>query len=82
MLDRALSELLELFKDRVLPFAAVAARDYVDLAVTVRNGERGLPTSDGYSAVIAAARGLIVASRDTGAYQAADLAIITPWQGA
>jgi len=48
MLDRALNELLELFKDRVLPFDTDAARHYADLAVTAKNGGRGFPTADGY----------------------------------
>ena len=65
MLDRALTELLELFKDRVLPFDTDAARYYADLAVTAKNGGRGFPTPDGYIAAVAASRGFIVASRDT-----------------
>jgi predicted nucleic acid-binding protein len=71
MLDRALNELLELFKDRVLPFDTDAARHYADLAVTAKNGGRGFPTPDGYIAAIAASRGFIVASRDTSPYEAA-----------
>jgi predicted nucleic acid-binding protein len=65
MLDRALIELLELFKDRILPFDTNAALHYAGLAVTARNGGRGFPTPDGYIAAIAASRGFIVASRDT-----------------
>lgn len=44
MLDRAPNELLELFKDRVLPFDMDAARHYADLVVTARTGGRGFPT--------------------------------------
>lgn len=44
MLDRALTELLELFKDWVLPFDTDAACHYADLAVTDKNGGRGFPT--------------------------------------
>ena len=43
MLDRALADLLGLFKDRVLPFDSDAARHYADLAVTARNRGRGFP---------------------------------------
>lgn len=82
MLDRALTELLELFKDRVLPFDTDAARHYVDLAVTAKNGGRGFPTPDGYIAAIAASRGFMVASHDTAPYEAAGVAIINPWKGA
>ena len=78
-LDCALSELLALFKDRILPFDTDAARRYADLAVTARNGGRGLPTPDGYIAAVAASRGFIVASRDTSLYEAAGVKVINPW---
>jgi predicted nucleic acid-binding protein len=80
MLDRALTELLELFKDRFLPFDTNAARRYADLAVTARNSGRGFPTPDGYIAAIAASRGFIVASRDTSPFEAAGLKVINPWE--
>ena len=76
LLDRALTELLELFKDPVLPFDTDAARHYADLAVTVRNGGRGFPTPDGYIAAVAASRGFILASRDTSPYAAAGVMVI------
>lgn len=81
-LDHALGELLDLFKDRVLPFDTDAARHYADLAATARNGGRGFPTPDGYIAAIAASRGFIVASRDTSPYAAAGIAVINPWVSA
>ena len=80
MLDSALVELLELFKDRVLPFDTDAAHRYADLAVTARNGGRGFPTPDGYIAAIAASRGFIVASRDISPYEAAGVKVINPWE--
>lgn len=80
MLDRALTELLELFKGRVLPFDTDAARRYADLAVTARNNGRGFPTPDGYIAAVAASRGFIVASRDTSPYEAAGVKVINPWK--
>lgn len=76
-----LAELLELFKDRVLPFDTDAARHYADLAVTAKSSGRGFPTPDGYIAAIAASRGFMVASRDTSPYEAAGVAVINPWQG-
>lgn len=80
-LDRALTELLELFKDRVLPFDTDAARHhYADLAVTARNGGHGFPTPGGYIAAVAASRGFIVASRDTSPYEAAGVKVINPWE--
>ncbi len=81
MLDRALNELLALFKDRVLPFDTDAARHYADLAVMARTDGRGFPTPDGYIAAVAVSRGFIVASRDTSPYEAAGLTVINPWAG-
>lgn len=81
-LDRALSELLDLFKGRVLPFDTDAASHYADLAVMAKNGGCGFPTPDGYIAAVAASRGFIVASRDTAPYEAAGVTVINPWQSA
>jgi predicted nucleic acid-binding protein len=78
-LTLALDGLLGLFKDRVLPFDADAARHYADLAVTARSAGRGFPTPDGYIAAIAASRGFIVASRDTTPFEAALVRVINPW---
>lgn len=75
-----MTELLDLFKDRVLQFDTDAVRHYADLAVTAKNGERDFPTPDGYIAAIAAARGFIVASRDSSPYEAAGVTVINPWK--
>ena len=79
-LTRTLDGLLELFRDRVLPFDTDAARHHAALAVAARNAGRGFPTPDGYIAAIAAARGFIVASRDRSPYQAGGLRVVDPWQ--
>ena len=79
-LTRALDSVLELFRERVLPFDTDAARHYAALAVTARNAGRGFPTPDGYIAAIAASRGFIVASRDTSPFEAGGLRVVDPWQ--
>lgn len=79
LLDRALTELLALFEERVLPFDTAAARHYAELAVMARKSGRGFPTPDGYIAAVAASRGYIVASRDTTPYEAAGVTVINPW---
>ena len=79
-LAQTLDELAGLFKDRILPFDANAARHYAKLAVIARNAGRGFPRPDGYIAAIAASCGFIVASRDTSAYLAANLTVINPWE--
>jgi predicted nucleic acid-binding protein len=78
-LSAALDGVLGLFGTRILPFELNAARCYAALAVKARSAGQGFPTPDGYIAAIAAANGLIVASRDTSAFQAAGLAVINPW---
>lgn len=82
MLAHALDGLLDLFKDRVLPFDTDAARCYADLAVTAKANGRGFPTPDGYIAAIAASKGFSVASRDTAPYAAARVSVINPWETA
>lgn len=82
LLDRALAELLELFRDRVLPFDTDAVCRYADLAVAARDGGRGFSTPDGYIAAIAASRGFIVASSDTSPFDAAGVTVINPWKAA
>ncbi len=73
-------DFMGLFKDRVLPFDADAAQHYARLALAAGRVGRGFPTPDGYIAAIAASRTFIVASRDTGPYEAAGIAVINPWQ--
>lgn len=80
MLTQILEGLMGLFRDRILPFDAVAARHYATLAVTARAAGRGFPTPDGYIAAIAASRGFLVASRDTAPFEAAGISVINPWK--
>jgi predicted nucleic acid-binding protein len=79
ILAKALDGLLALFKDRILPFDADAARQYAKLAVAARAAGRGFPTPDGYIAAICVARGFIVASRDTAPFEAVAVPVINPW---
>jgi predicted nucleic acid-binding protein len=71
--------MLELFNGRILPFDTGAARHYADLAVKARNAGKGFPTPDGYIAAIAVSHGFVVATRDTSAFDAADIPVINPW---
>ena len=80
MLTQTIDGLRGLFRDRVHPFDIDAARRYADLAVTAKTRDRGFPTPDGYIAAIAASRGFIVASRDTGPYEAASVTVINSWK--
>jgi len=78
-LTAALDGALELFADRILSFDIAAARRYADLAVRTRAAGWGFPTPDGCFAAIAAAHGFAVATRDTGPFKAAGLAVFDPW---
>ncbi|MDQ2820204.1 MAG: type II toxin-antitoxin system VapC family toxin [Pseudomonadota bacterium] len=79
LLAGAVNGVMELFRDRILPFDTDAARHYASLAVSARTAGRGFPTPDGYIAAIAVSRGFLVASRDTAPYEAAGVTIINPW---
>ena len=78
-LELTLDELLRLFKTRILPFDEGAARHYAQQVVLARNAGRACSVPDAYIAGIAAAHGFIVASRDTGPYEAAGVNVINPW---
>jgi predicted nucleic acid-binding protein len=80
LLAETLDGLLDLFGERVLAFDTEAARRYAELAVKARTAGKGFPTPDGYIAAIAAARGFLVATRDTGPFEAAGLNVINPWK--
>jgi toxin FitB len=79
LLNQALDGLMRLFTGRVLAFDEAAARQYAALAVAARTAGQGFPTPNGYIAAIAAARGMIVASRDVAPFSAAGLTVIDPW---
>lgn len=78
-LHSALLDVMDLYASRILDFDTAAARRHAQLAVEARARGKGFPIPDGYIAAIAAAHGFAVASRDTTAFQAANLTIINPW---
>ncbi|MDQ7731053.1 type II toxin-antitoxin system VapC family toxin [Halomonas sp. SpR8] len=80
MLSESLDGLMQLFRERVLPFDTDAARKYADLAVIARTAGRGFPVPDGYIAAIAASQGYQVASRDMAPFGAANVDVINPWE--
>jgi predicted nucleic acid-binding protein len=79
LLSEMLNGLIELFEDRVLAFDIEAAKSYSELAVKARADGRGFPLPDGYIAAIAATRGFVVATRDTGPFGAAGITALNPW---
>lgn len=81
-LSVAVENALALFGDRILPFDAVAARCYAELAARARLHGQTLPMADGYIAAIAEAHDFSVATRDTEPFEAAGVSVTNPWHGA
>ena len=71
---------LPLFAGRVLPFDQTCTPAYAELMAKARSAGLAIATADGYIAAIAAASGLTVATRDTGPFEAAGVAVINPWK--
>jgi predicted nucleic acid-binding protein len=73
------TRVLPLFAGRVLPFDLSCTMDYAAIVALSRKTGTAIATADGYIAAIAAANGFYVATRDTGPFQAAGVAVINPW---
>jgi toxin FitB len=78
--ERLEGEVLPAFMGRVLPFDLEASKAYADLMAQAKAVGRAIGRADGYIAATAAARGLMVATRDTSPFEAAGLTIINPWE--
>jgi predicted nucleic acid-binding protein len=74
------TRVLPLFTGRVLPFDLGCTQAYAELMAKARATGLAISSADGYIAAIAAARGLTVATRDTGPFKAAGVKVINPWQ--
>lgn len=68
-----------LFGGRILPFDLAAAEAYAGIVARARAAGRAVGLADGQIAAIAMARGLAVATRDTGPFVAAGVPTIDPW---
>jgi len=71
--------ILPLFTGRILPFDDAASKAYAVLRARARVEGKAIAPADGYIAAIAMTHGLIVATRDTGPFEAAGLTVINPW---
>ena len=74
------TRLLPLFAGRVLPFDLVCTQAYAELRAKARALGLAIASADGYIAAIAAANGLVVATRDTGPFEGAGVGVIDPWR--
>ncbi|WP_431323229.1 type II toxin-antitoxin system VapC family toxin [Rhizobium sp. YTU87027] len=73
--DRLEREVLPAFSGRVLSFDLDASQAYAELMA----GAKEAGKANGYIAATAAARGLMLATRDTSPFQAAGLNVVNPW---
>lgn len=71
---------LPLFAGRILSFDVAASVAYAELRARARAQGQAIAPADGYVAGIAAAHGLMVATRDVVPFQAAGLRVINPWE--
>lgn len=78
--ERLEREVLPAFTSRVLPFDLDASQAYADLMAKAKAAGKAIGRADGYIAATAAARGLMVATRDTSPFEASGLNIINPWE--
>ena len=72
-------QVLPMFAGRVLAFDLPASQAYAELMAKARSEGRTIPVSDGYIAATATANGMMVATRDTGPFEAAGLKTVDPW---
>jgi predicted nucleic acid-binding protein len=75
------TRVLPLFIGRVLSFDLACTKAYAALMARARASGQAIASADGYIAAIAIANGLTVATRDTGPFEAAGVAVINPWLG-
>ncbi|MBS7701633.1 MULTISPECIES: type II toxin-antitoxin system VapC family toxin [unclassified Chelatococcus] len=78
--ERLEHEVLPAFAGRVLPFDLEASQAYSDLMARARARGKAIGKADGYIAATAAVHSLVVATRDTSPFQAAELNTINPWE--
>jgi predicted nucleic acid-binding protein len=73
-------DVLAAFDGRVLSFDLASSNAYGELIARARTRGKAISKADGYIAAIAAAKNLIVATRDTSPFKAAGLKVINPWE--
>jgi hypothetical protein len=68
-----------IYEERLENAVLAASRTYADLMVRARAAGRPSGLADGYIAATAAARNLMVATRETRPFEAAGVQTINPW---
>ena len=68
-----------LFAKRILSFDTAASDAYAVIRARARALGKAIAAADGYIAATATTHGLVVATRDTGPFEAAGLTVVNPW---
>ena len=71
--------ILPLFAGRILAFDEATTEAYAALRALASTQGKAIAAADGYIAATAIQHGLMVATRDTGPFEAAGLTVINPW---
>jgi predicted nucleic acid-binding protein len=74
--------LLPMFANRVLSFDMACTKTYAELLAKSRAAGLAVDAADAFIAAVALANGFIVATRETGPFEAAGLEVINPWETA
>lgn len=80
LLESLERQVLPLFAGRVLSFDLAASQSYAELMEKPRAAGLAIGSADGYIAATAAANRMLVATRDTAAFEAAGVSVIDPWR--
>jgi predicted nucleic acid-binding protein len=73
------NRIIALFGSRILSFDAAAAQAYAIIRARAKTAGLAIAPADGYIAATATAHGFMVATRDTGPFEAAGVPVINPW---
>lgn len=79
LLESLERRVLPLFTGRVLPFDLPCTQTYAELIAKAQKAGLAIAAADGFIAATATAKGLAVATRDTGPFEAAGVEVINPW---
>jgi len=74
--------IIDLFGPRILSFDLAAADAYALIRARAKTAGKAIAAADGYIAATAAARGFMVATRDTAPFEGAGVPVINPWVAA
>lgn len=78
-LERAITDILDRFRERVLPYDLAAAERYAEMRERRRNAGRPLSTEDGMIAAVCSSRSASLATRNTGDFADIGVELIDPW---